>query len=104
MVLAPGDFGEFSNDLLIGNVEGAGLINAFDPHTGKYLGALTQPDGTPIEITGLWDLTFGGGDPNNGQKDELFFTAGFTVEAPADNGLFGVITATGPDHRRHDGH
>jgi hypothetical protein len=58
---------------------------------------LTQPDGTPIAITGLWDLTFGGGSPENGRQDELFFTAGFTVEDPPDNGLFGVITATGPD-------
>jgi uncharacterized protein (TIGR03118 family) len=97
MVLAPGDFGKFSNDLLIGNVEGAGNINAFDPRTGAFLGTLAMPDGTPIAITGLWDLTFGGGDRANGERNELFFTAGFTLEAPLDNGLFGVIRAAS-DH------
>ena len=42
-------------------MEGAGNINAFDPATGAFLGHLQQPDGTPIAIPGLWDLTFGGG-------------------------------------------
>ena len=53
IVQAPADFGAFSNDLLIGNVEGAGNINAFDPTTGAFLGPLTHPDGTPIAIAGL---------------------------------------------------
>src|SRR5262249_50751271 len=35
---APADFGKFSNDILIGNDEGPGYINAFDPVTGGYLG------------------------------------------------------------------
>src|SRR5947199_9215924 len=74
---------------------GAGNINAFDPVTGAYLGQLQHPNGTPIAITGLWDLAFGGGSKNNGKTDELFFTAGFTVEDPAGNGLFGKIHAAG---------
>ena len=40
IVQAPPNFGAFSNDLLIGNVEGAGNINVFDPATGAYLGQL----------------------------------------------------------------
>ena len=96
IVQAPAHFGKFSNDLLIGNVEGAGNINAFDPVTGAFLGPLTHPDGTPIAITGLWDLAFGAGGKNNGKTDELFFTAGFTAEDPAGNGLFGMIDAKTP--------
>jgi hypothetical protein len=95
IVLAPAHFGTFSKDLLIGNVEGAGHINAFDPATGAFRGALTDPDGTPIAITGLWDLAFGAGNPNNGKPDELFFTAGPTAEDLAGHGLFGMIDAVG---------
>jgi uncharacterized protein (TIGR03118 family) len=97
IVQAPTHFGKFSKDLLIGNVEGAGNINAFDPATGSLLGPLTHPDGTPIAITGLWDLAFGAGGKKNGKTNELFFTAGFTGEDPAGNGLFGMIQAAG-DH------
>jgi uncharacterized protein (TIGR03118 family) len=100
IVKATGDFGEFSNDLLIGNVEGDGNINAFDPRTGRFLGLLKQPDGTPIAIPGLWDLKYGGGSSLNGGRDDLYFTAGWTGEDPTGNGLFGVIRAAedGEDH------
>jgi hypothetical protein len=94
IVPAPADFGPFSHDILIGNVED-GRINAFDPHTGTFLGSLLRPDETPIEITGLWDLAFGAGSRNNGRTDELFFTAGATAADFTGNGLFGMITATG---------
>src|SRR5262249_43074919 len=72
---APANFGIFSNDILIGNVEN-GLINAFDHNTDAYVGTLARPDGTPIVIPGLWDLAFGAGSPANGKTNELFFTAG----------------------------
>jgi uncharacterized protein (TIGR03118 family) len=52
IVQAPADFGAFSNDILIGNVEGDGNINAFDPATGAFLGQLQHPNGTPIAIPG----------------------------------------------------
>ena len=94
ITLAPSDFGRFSNDLLIGNVEGAGHINAFDPRTGKFLDTLRNPDGTPISIPGLWDLVFGGGSKNNGRTNQLFFDAGPNAADFAGNGLFGVIMAT----------
>src|SRR5262249_27718055 len=51
IVQAPADFGIFSNDLLIGNVED-GRINAFDPGTGRFLGSMLRPDGTPVVIPG----------------------------------------------------
>jgi uncharacterized protein (TIGR03118 family) len=98
IVQAPPNFGKFSKDVLIGNVEGAGNINAFDPVSGTFLGSLNHADGTPIAITGLWDLAFGGGTKINGKKNELFFTAGFTGEDPAGNGLFGMI------YNHHTGH
>jgi uncharacterized protein (TIGR03118 family) len=91
---APANFGVFSNDILIGNVEN-GKINAFDPNTGAFLGTMTQPDGTPIVIPGLWDLAFGAGSPANGKTNELFFTAGPNAVNFAGNGLFGVIHAAG---------
>jgi hypothetical protein len=101
IVHAPADFGPFSNDLLIGNVEGAGNINVFDPHTGRFLGQLKHPDGTPVAITGLWDLVFGGGQPINGRTNDLYFNAGFTAADPAGNGLFGVLRATGDGGQHH---
>jgi uncharacterized protein (TIGR03118 family) len=100
IVQAPADFGAFSNDILIGNVEGAGNINAFDPATGAYLGQLRHPDGTPIAIPGLWDLTFGGDSPANGLAKQLYFDAGPNVPNPAGNGLFGMILAAGSGDRQ----
>jgi hypothetical protein len=39
MTIAPATFGQFANDLLIGNF-GDGRIHAFDPNTGEVLGTL----------------------------------------------------------------
>jgi uncharacterized protein (TIGR03118 family) len=95
VVQAPADFGAFSNDILIGNVEGPGYINAFDPATGAFLGHLTHPDGTAIAIPGLWYLTFGGGTPETGLTKQLYFDAGPTLEHQVGQGLFGRIIAAG---------
>src|SRR5262249_32018208 len=51
--LAPASFGAFSNALLVGNF-GDGLINAYDPASGAFLGALQNKLGNPIAIEGLW--------------------------------------------------
>jgi uncharacterized protein (TIGR03118 family) len=98
VVQAPANFGTFSNDILIGNVEGAGNINAFDPVTGAYLGQLQHPDATPIAIPGLWDLVLvGRGNGNgNGNTSQLYFDAGPNGPNPAGNGLFGRIFLAGP--------
>jgi uncharacterized protein (TIGR03118 family) len=90
---APANFGAYSNDLLIGNVAGAGNINVFDPNTGAYLGNLQQPNGAPIAIKGLWDLEFGDGTPNGGATNQLFFDAGPNKPGDSTGGLFGVIQA-----------
>jgi uncharacterized protein (TIGR03118 family) len=97
---APANFGEFSNDILVGNDGGPGYIDAFDPTTGAYLGHLTHPDGTPIAIPGLWYLTFGGGTPQTGLTKQLYFVAGPSLEHGLGQGLFGRIIAAGEDNGR----
>ena len=99
IVRAPANFGAFSNDILIGNVEG-GDIDAFDPATGAFLGSLQKPDGAPIVVDGLWDLTFGGGSAANCLSKQLYFDAGPNVPNPAGNGLFGRIIAAGNQGNR----
>jgi len=82
---APGNFGPFSNALLIGNF-GDGTINAFDPVTHLFEGRLHDVNGI-LQIEGLWGLGFGNGG-NAGPTDSLFFAAGIEDEA---EGLFGDI-------------
>ena len=43
LALAPATFGKFANDLLVGNF-GDGLINAYDPTTGAFVGNLAGRD------------------------------------------------------------
>jgi len=89
IALAPANFGPFSHALLVGNVED-GHIHAFDPSTGGLLGEVKNEKGKPIVIGGLWELVFGGGEPANGKKNELFFAAGPDAYL---RGLFGKIVA-----------
>jgi uncharacterized protein (TIGR03118 family) len=89
LVLAPNGFGQFSGDLLVGNF-GDGRINAYNPHTGDFLGQLQTKFG-PITIDGLWGLRFGNGV--TGSPHTLLFSAGIADEA---HGLLGEIRA-----RRH---
>jgi uncharacterized protein (TIGR03118 family) len=92
---APTNFGAFSNDLLVGNVAGAGNINVYNPDTQQWLGQLSEPNGTPIAIKGLWDLGFGDGTPDSGKTNQLFFDAGPNHPGDSTGGLFGVIRAAG---------
>ena len=97
LALAPGDFGTFSDDLLVGNF-GNGRINAYDPAdmlgNGEYKhrGMLHSAGGPPLEIEGLWALQFGNG-ANAGPTNTLFFTAGPDDES---HGLFGSLTPALP--------
>lgn len=86
MVMAPANFGVFSNDILVSNF-GDGKINAFDPTTGTYAGTLSTADGSAIVIDGLWGIAFGNGI-NSQPTNTLFYTAGPGNEA---HGLFGRI-------------
>lgn len=88
LALAPGNFGQFSNALLVGNF-GDGRINAFNLQSGGFLGQLSDAKGNPITIDDLWSLNFGNG-AQAGPTNTLFFTAGINDEV---DGLFGTITA-----------
>jgi uncharacterized protein (TIGR03118 family) len=89
MAIAPGNFGQFSNTLLVGNNTNHGTINAYNAVTGKLVGTLRDATNKPIQIDQLWGIAFGGGSPNDGATNELFFAAG-----PSNNlaGTFGAIT------------
>jgi uncharacterized protein (TIGR03118 family) len=89
LVLAPASFGGFGGDLLVGNFAD-GKINAYDPVHGTFEGTLTNTDGNPIAIDGLWGLRFGNG--TFGDPGALVFTAGIAAES---HGLLGEITPAG---------
>jgi uncharacterized protein (TIGR03118 family) len=55
MAIAPSTFGDFAGALLVGNF-GDGRINAYDRTIGTFMGTLSQSDGTPIVIDGLWGI------------------------------------------------
>jgi uncharacterized protein (TIGR03118 family) len=86
LVEAPGGFGKFSHKLLVGNF-GDGRILAYNPHNGRFLGALEDEDGEAIVIEGIWGLLFGNGG-QGGDPHDLYFTAGIADET---HGVFGEI-------------
>jgi len=95
IAIAPANFGEYSNDLLVGNF-GDGEIHAFDPMTGAPIGVLEGPNGQPLHIPGLWDITIGNGGPGV-IANAIYFTAGLPLFDMPDlgleqAGLFGDLT------------
>jgi uncharacterized protein (TIGR03118 family) len=76
LALAPANFGAASNDLLVGNF-GDGTIDAFNPATDAFVGALTQKDGTVFKQPGLWGISFGN-NVDSQPLNTLFFAAGPT--------------------------
>jgi uncharacterized protein (TIGR03118 family) len=92
LAMAPGSFGRFGGDLLVGNF-GDGQINAYEEMSNgrfEHRGTL-HVDHHKLSIDGLWALEFGNAG-SNGDPRTLFFTAGLNDEA---DGLFGTITPTG---------
>ena len=90
LAIAPANFGAFGNALLVGNF-GDGRINAYDPNDGHFLGTLSDINGLPIVIDGLWGLGF---QPNAGagsQGADLYFTSGPDDES---HGLLGLLRPT----------
>lgn len=77
--------------LLVGNF-GDGRIHAFDASTGSLLGRLSDPDGEPIRIDGLWALRVGNGGAG-GVVNTIYFTAGVFDER---HGLFGSLATVAP--------
>jgi uncharacterized protein (TIGR03118 family) len=86
LALAPADFGSFSNMLLVGNF-GDGKVNGYDPSSGTFMGAITEANGTPFAVPGLWGIAFGN-DTNSQPHNTLFFAAGTNGEA---DGVYGRI-------------
>src|SRR5262249_47192879 len=90
LVQAPGGFGKFSGALLVGNF-GDGHIDAYNIHTGNFIGTLSDAQGVPITIDGLWALEFRAiRTSHNRRVQTLFFSAGPNDES---NGLVGRINA-----------
>jgi uncharacterized protein (TIGR03118 family) len=90
LAIAPAGFGPFAGKLLVGNL-GNGWINAFNPATGKYLGALDTTSGHPIAISGLWGLEVGNSE--FGGSSSLVFSAG---PDGYNDGLVGVLNPAKP--------
>lgn len=87
--IAPAGFGQFANDLLIGNF-GDGTINVYDPNNSNlFLGSLTDGIGE-IRIDGLWGLINGDNDGAGRFTNQVYFTAGINNEK---DGLFGTLKA-----------
>jgi uncharacterized protein (TIGR03118 family) len=89
MAVAPGNFGTFSSELLVGNF-GDGKINVYDPSTGASKGVVSDANNNPIVIPGLWGIAFGNGafsQPTN----TLFYAAGPT----ATQGIYGRLDMAG---------
>lgn len=91
LAVAPKNFGALSNTLLVSNNTNAGTINGYNLETGWFVGTVKDATGKAIAIDQLWGIDFGGGSKNDGNTNQLFFTAG-----PGGNqaGTFGVIEAT----------
>jgi uncharacterized protein (TIGR03118 family) len=86
VVLAPAHFGQFSNDILIGNF-GDGKISAWDLRTHDFIDWMRNDQGKVIKLGTLWTLVFGGGLTSSPQT--LYFTTGLDMEM---HGLFGTLT------------
>ncbi len=89
MVIAPAGFGRFAGDLLVGNF-GDGTIDAFDPGTGAFVAAMTNPDGSTFRQAGIWGMSFGNGFANQ-PAGTLFFAAGPTPTT----GVYGRVDVSG---------
>lgn len=94
IALAPGDFGQFSNDLLVGNFSYVySEINAFDPTNGALLGTIPIDPGAGQTAGGLWALDFGTGMSKAGSPNTLYLTDGIDSEM---HGLFAAIDVPEP--------
>ena len=84
LAIAPASFGKFAGALLVGNF-GDGHVNAFNPKTGEFLGAL-RDDEHRVMIDGLWAL-------HTGPNGTITFSAGPAGETHGLVGSIAVRTA-----------
>jgi len=87
MVVAPGNWGKFGGDLLVGNEEG-GAIHAYNRHSGALQGTVRKLNGKAIKYDGLWGMQFGNGVI--GTPRTLIVVAGI------DDYVDGVVVAIRP--------
>jgi uncharacterized protein (TIGR03118 family) len=95
LAVAPLRFGKFSQALLVGNF-GDGWINAYNIFTGEYLGPLTDSNGSPLALFGLWGFEFNAdpaADDLEYMATTLYFAAGPNGES---DGLTGSIKPLSP--------
>jgi uncharacterized protein (TIGR03118 family) len=85
-VVAPPNFGPFSNQLIVGNFSDGTLVG-FDTATRRATEYVRDTKGNAIAIQGLWGLLFGNG-VSLGDTNALYFAAGPEDEAA---GLFGSL-------------
>jgi uncharacterized protein (TIGR03118 family) len=92
MAIAPSNFGDYSNDLLVGNF-GDGKINAYDL-SGNFVGTVNDATNKAITIEDLHALVFGNGGIM-GPTSSLFFTAGAPElgDIAGPHGLYGRLDA-----------
>jgi uncharacterized protein (TIGR03118 family) len=90
LAIAPNapSYGKFAGALLVGNF-GDGHINAYDPQTGNYIGAL-RDDQNWVVIDGLWAI-------HSGLNDTLIISAGPNDESHGLIGSISVATGFGGD-------
>jgi uncharacterized protein (TIGR03118 family) len=86
VVLAPAHFGQFRDDILIGNFSD-GKISVWDPKTRDFIDWVRDDKGKIIKLGTLWTLVFGGGLGASPQT--LYFTTGLVNE---QDGPFGTLT------------
>jgi uncharacterized protein (TIGR03118 family) len=95
LTMAPANFGDFSNKLLVGNFsEDFGEVNAFDPATGAFLGTLKDKNGNVIKNPYLWSVIVGNGGAGT-DPDSLYITAGPQDESRGVFASIGVDTDGG---------
>lgn len=87
LAIAPPSFGQFAGALLVGNF-GNGRIGAYDPQTGEFLGKITDANGAPVVIDGLWAL-------RTGANGTITFSAGPSDESHGLVGSLAPATAMG---------
>ena len=88
LAIAPKGWGQFGGDLLVGNNDGDGTINAYTLG-GLWQGKLTLKGSQIFSQGELWALTFGNGG-GAGSPEVLYFDAGLPG---ATNGLIGAISS-----------
>jgi uncharacterized protein (TIGR03118 family) len=89
LAMAPGDFGIYSHDLLVGQF-GSGNVAVYNPVTGRLIDVLRDSNNAALAIDGLWGLSFGGDSATgSGPATTLYFSAGSDGE---QHGLFGTLT------------